>query len=66
MKSFDYESPKTVAAAVALLAAPGKTVRALADLLDVPAEQLAQDSAATARRVYALDVDGGLGQQPGH
>ena len=42
------------------------TVRALADLLDVPAEQLAQDSAATARRVYALDVDGGLGQQPGH
>lgn len=30
------------------------TVRALADLLDVPAEQVAQDSAATARRVYGL------------
>ncbi|MEI7517121.1 MAG: TatD family hydrolase [Mycobacteriaceae bacterium] len=30
------------------------TVRALADLLDVPAEQVAGDSAATARRVYAL------------
>jgi hypothetical protein len=29
-------------------------VRALADLLDVPAEQVAGDSAATARRVYAL------------
>ena len=30
------------------------TVRALADLLDIPAEQVAEDSAATARRVYAL------------
>lgn len=32
------------------------TVRALADLLDVPAEQVAGDSEATARRVYALDA----------
>jgi TatD DNase family protein len=30
------------------------TVRALADLLDVPAEQVAGDSEATARRVYGL------------
>jgi TatD DNase family protein len=30
------------------------TVRALADLLDVPAEQVAVDSEATARRVYGL------------
>ncbi len=30
------------------------TVRALAALLDIPAEQVAEDSAATARRVYAL------------
>jgi TatD DNase family protein len=31
------------------------TVRALADLLDLPAAQVAQDSAATARRVYGID-----------
>ena len=31
------------------------TVRALAELLDRPAEQLAADSAATARRVYGFD-----------
>ncbi len=31
------------------------TVRALADLLDLPAAQVAQDSAATARRVYRID-----------
>jgi TatD DNase family protein len=31
------------------------TVRALADLLGRPAEQLAEDSARTARRVYGLD-----------
>ena len=31
------------------------TVRALADLLDRPAEQLAADSAATARRIYGFD-----------
>jgi len=30
------------------------TVRALADLLDLPAEQVAHDTAATARRVYGL------------
>jgi TatD DNase family protein len=30
------------------------TVRALADLLDLPAEQVAQDTAATARRVYGI------------
>ena len=30
------------------------TVRALADLLDLPAEQVARDTAATARRVYGL------------
>ena len=30
------------------------TVRALADLLDLPAEQVARSSAATARRVYGL------------
>ena len=30
------------------------TVRALAELLDRPAEELAEDSAATARRVYTL------------
>lgn len=35
MKSFDYESPKTVAAAVALLATPGKTVHALAGGTDL-------------------------------
>jgi len=33
------------------------TVRALADLLDVPAEQVARDSAATARRVYSLGAE---------
>lgn len=32
------------------------TVRALADLLDVTAQEVAEDSAATARRVYALDA----------
>jgi TatD DNase family protein len=32
------------------------TVRALADLLDVSAQEVAEDSAATARRVYALDA----------
>ena len=31
------------------------TVRALAELLDRPAEELAADSAATARRVYGID-----------
>ena len=31
------------------------TVRALADLLDLPAAQVARDSAATARRVYGID-----------
>ena len=31
------------------------TVRALADLLDLPAAQVAQDSATTARRVYGID-----------
>ena len=31
------------------------TVRALADLLDLPAAQVALDSAATARRVYGID-----------
>ena len=31
------------------------TVRALADLLDLAAAQVAQDSAATARRVYGID-----------
>jgi TatD DNase family protein len=31
------------------------TVRALADLLDLPAAQVAEDSAATARRVYGID-----------
>jgi len=30
------------------------TVRALADLLDLPAEQVAHDTAATARRVYGI------------
>jgi len=30
------------------------TVRALADLLDLPAEQVAEDTTATARRVYGL------------
>lgn len=33
------------------------TVRALADLLDIPAEEVARDSAATARRVYALGAE---------
>jgi TatD DNase family protein len=31
------------------------TVRALADLLDLPAAQVARDSATTARRVYGID-----------
>ena len=32
-----------------------RRAKALADLLDLPAAQVAQDSAATARRVYGID-----------
>ncbi len=51
MKWFDYESPKTVEAAVALLATPGKSVRALAGGTDLIVQM------RTGRREADLVVD---------